>query len=265
MSLPEPANFHRLERRVRFRGRLVAVTGLRVGAGGGDVTDAVDLPVLKDGEGYPFLPGASIKGVLRSTLEALVRAEARPPTFWACDPLDKDDACGQHERGERTEVDLDEHCSICRMFGSHVLASHVRITDAMVTKELRRGFVPVERRDGVAIDRDLKIVAGKQKYDFEVVAAGTAFDLEVFVENPDDWMLGLLTVGFDQLHEGFTAVGGFTSRGLGRVQVQWDEATEVTASALLHGEDPTRIDLDAQRGAWREALAEKLGTAKGAA
>lgn len=259
-----PANFHALKERLRFVGEIVLVTGLRIGSGGAEATDAVDLPVLKDADGYPLLPGASLKGVLRSTLEGLVRAVADPPgegdpppSLWSCDPLEK--GCGHHREGTRDELDLTRHCSLCRLFGSQVVASHVRISDAMVPGDERRGYVPVERRDGVAIDRDLRIVHGKQKYDFEVVSPGTRFDLEVFVENPEDWMLGLLMLGFDQIDEGFTAVGGFTSRGLGRVRVRWTGATAVTAEGLLAGQPPEDLfgTLEDRRRAWREALAAK--------
>lgn len=264
--MTSPADFHRLEKRVRLTGRLVARTAVRVGSGGGSVTDAVDLPVLKDADGYPFIPGSSLKGVLRSSLEALVHGLGENAPMWACDPLSRDEACGVHEEGERDAHPVEEHCTLCRVFGSHLLASHVRISDALVPQDERTGFLPVEHRDGVAIDRDLRIAADKKKYDFEVVAPGTGFELEVFVENPSDWMLGLLMVGFDQIADGFTAVGGFTSRGLGRMEIAWTEATTVTPQQLLAGEPPESWfgSFDEHRERWRTALAEAAGL-KGAA
>lgn len=262
------ADFHSLQSRLRLAGTLTTRTALRIGSGGGGALDSADLPVLKDADRMPFVPGASLKGALRSTIEALVRgAAAEERGLWACDPLAKEDqgdlrkACGEHDPGKRGEVPTEDHCAVCRLFGSHVVASHVRFCDALVPREARgSGRVPVEVRDGVAIDRDLKTVYKSKKYDFEVVSPGTGFALEVFVENPRDWLMGLLVMGFEQLAEGFTALGGFASRGLGRVDIAWSSITRVDARALLAGDEAEVIEGEALQGqmrAWQAALAAR--------
>lgn len=264
------ADFHRLESRLRLTGSLITRTALRIGSSGGDL-DGVDLPVIKDAAGCPFIPGASLKGTLRSTIEALIRgAHDREAGLWACDPLaDKDDgdatskSCGYHERGQRSNVQTETHCAVCRLFGSHVVASHVRFCDALLQlsdKHSATVRIPIEARDGVSIDRDLRRARGARKYDFEVVSPGAAFAVEVFVENPRSWLMGLLATGFDQLAEGFTALGGFTSRGLGRVTFSWSSIRSTTARSLLRGEPYTTLTGDAvaaQLQAWRDALAAK--------
>ncbi len=261
MSSSSPADFHRLDSRLRLVGRLVTRTALHVGAAEGGGLNISDMPVLKDGRGLPFIPGASLKGVVRSTLEALVRAaENRDAGVWACDSLDEKRACGAHGSGQRDAVDIDGHCAVCRLLGSRVLASHVRISDAMMRDDGGRN--PVELRDGVAIDRDLACVAGTKKYQFEVVAPGVVFDLEVFVENPRPWLMGLLMLGWDQIAEGYSAVGGFSSRGLGRLELHWDSGEQVTAASLLTGKAPTRWDMEVlgrEQSGWREALARRQG------
>jgi CRISPR-associated protein Csm3 len=263
------ADFHRLTERLRLTGTLLTRTGLRIGNAGGDL-DGVDLPVIKDAGGRPFIPGASLKGTLRSTVEALVRGiDGRAAGVWACDPLAKEDdgaipkSCGHHEHGKRGEVDPEQHCATCRLFGSHVVASHVRFCDALLRlsdHDRATGRIPVEVRDGVSIDRDLRRVRGPRKYDFEVVSPGAEFAVEIFVENPQPWTLGLLAMGFDQIAEGFTAIGGFTSRGLGRVTFSWSEIASTSARALLRGEPFTTVTGDAvatQLRSWRDALADK--------
>ncbi|MCX4242503.1 CRISPR-associated RAMP protein Csx7 [Paraliomyxa miuraensis] len=268
--LLDPADFHRLDSRLRLRGVLRARTALHVGAAQGGDQEISDLPVLKDGRGLPFIPGASLKGVLRSTLEALVRAaENEPRGIWACDSLDGDvdhrhprTACGAHGKGGRGSIDTGRTCAVCRLLGSRAIASHVRVSDAMLREH--EGASPIEIRDGVAIDRDLGTVPRSQKYQFEVVAPGTTFDLEVFVENPRDWLMGLLTIGWDQIADGFTAVGGFGSRGLGRMELQWESAEVFTAMSLLQNQPPTQWTseaLEAEQGKWRRALAQRHGGA----
>lgn len=261
------ADFHALDSRLRLSGILLTRTALRIGSGGGDAQDAADLPVLRDARRRPLIPGSSLKGVLRSTIEALIRGAALNQTtgLWACDPHDEEEnsperACGSHKAGGRASVDQTRHCAACRLFGSRVVASHVRISDAQLLwdEESQRGLPPpVEVRDGVAIDRDLRVVSGAQKYDFEVVSPGSRFELEVFVENPRPWLLGLLATGFEQIHEGFTALGGFTSRGLGRVEVHWTSLSRTTARDLLDGSPPVLIAppaLAEELARWRAAL-----------
>lgn len=261
------ADFHKLEQRLRLTGTLVTRSALRIGSGGGGELDAVDLPVLRDGDGYPFIPGGSLKGSVRSTVEALVRGAAvdRGTGLWSCDPLVEmegpEGACGYHDTGRRASVNVTDHCAVCRLFGSRIVASHVRFTDAIVSAEGRGGGrAPVEIRDSVAIDRDLRVAHSQRKYDFEVVSPGVSFDLEVFIENPKPWLMGLLMIGFEQIADGFTALGGFTSRGLGRVDVHWSAMAQVTARDLLDGKEARSLTSsalgDEVRG-WRQALATR--------
>lgn len=257
MSAQPVDNFDVLSSRLRLQGELVTQTALHVGAGSASDIEVTDLPVLKTAQGYPFIPGSSLKGVVRSTVEGLLRA-AKNNRLRACDPLSFETSCGG------TSVrsgPLKEHCAVCRLFGSHLVASHVRFSDARMPRENEIGPPPIERRDGVSIDRDLRVAAAKRKYDLEVVSPGTVFSLEIFVVNPEPWLMGLLVTGLDQLREGFTAIGGFTSRGLGRVSITWTSLERVTAERLLlkGAKDPEKLDIEAEFETWRAALAEAAG------
>lgn len=266
------ANFHILRQRLRLTGEITALTALRIGSGGAGELDGADLPVLRDREGFPFIPGGSLKGVLRSTVESLLRGALDDPhhQLWPCDPHretrrsdgDRDGACGWHPSNQRSaaEAAIDAHCPVCQLFGSRVLASHVRFTDAHICDDQRHGRPPIEVRDGVAIDRDLRIVHRKGlKYDFEVISPGTRFFVELFVDNPDDALMGLLVMAFDQLADGFSALGGFSSRGLGRVQWSWVEQYRVTARDLLEAKPGVKeTALSPIFDAYRRALAERV-------
>lgn len=267
-------DFHELRERLCLTGTLVTRTGLRIGSGGSGELDAVDLPVLRDAQRFPLIPGSSLKGVLRSTVESLVRGAAlnEKTLLWACDPHSEGKngerrSCGFFASGETKSVDSDSYCAVCRLFGSRRVASHVRFTDALIPKADRGGRIPVEVRDGVAIDRDLRVAAGTAKYDFEVVSPGTQFELEIFVENPQDWLMGLLVMGFEQIAEGFSALGGFTSRGLGRVDIRWSHMTRVHAREILAGGSPVKVEgsaLPSEFHTWRNALAKRAGLQGGA-
>jgi CRISPR-associated protein Csm3 len=75
--------------RLRLEGMLTTRTALHIGAGGGGDLLGTDLPVVRDGSGRPYIPGSSLKGVLRSAAEALFHgapfADRSPrPLVWAC-------------------------------------------------------------------------------------------------------------------------------------------------------------------------------------
>jgi CRISPR-associated protein Csm3 len=255
--------FDRFTRQVEIHGALRCVTALRVGVGrGSNEVSATDLPVLKDAMDRPLIPGSSLKGVLRSLVESVLRAIPErevDAVRWACDPFvapcvdPRDDPQETErmklkERVEHKRAKMKGLCRACRTFGAQGLASHVIFRDARA-----RGPVHVERRDGVAIDRDLGRVSGARKYDFEVVAEGSRFDFGVAIDSADPWQEGAIVLGLDLLAEGFARVGGATSRGLGLValddlQVKVLDRERVLAglsAGLVPWQDFRRKSLDA--------------------
>lgn len=255
MNASNGDDFDLLRERLVFQALLTTRTALHIGAGSGNI-EVVDLPVIKTAKGYPFIPGSSIKGVVRSTLESLLCGINKYP-LRACNPLANDQTvCGSHAESDR-QGQLKRHCAVCRLLGSHLVASHVRFSDAILLNET--SAPPIERRDGVAIDRELRIAANKCKYDFEVISAGTSFSMEILVLNPEPWLMGLLLAGLDPIRHGFATIGGFSSRGLGRVDVQWLSLTRVTANQLLQGDSPEKVeDIDSEFSKWRAALRQKV-------
>ena len=73
----------------------------------------------------------------------------------------------------------------------------------------------IQRRDGVAIDRDSEKARDRLKYDFEVITATTAFNLHITLENASDQDLQLMSVGLSEFVNGYGVIGGKRSRGLG--------------------------------------------------
>lgn len=225
--------FHLFRHRTRIVGEIECVSALRVGAGRSSDGLGTDLPILRDARGVPVIPGASIKGVVRSQVEALLRAVRAD---WAADPFeqksgDDDEAKGsaaERARRRRAEI-LQTVDEAGRIFGRPSLASHVRFADAYPVP----GTTPaIEVRDGVAIDRDLGRVSGAKKFDFEVVAAGSRFGLDVMMDGLEPRQEGAVVAGFELLDEGFARLGGFTSRGLGLVKLVGLTATEVRGPKL---------------------------------
>ncbi len=230
--------------RLRLEGVLTTRTGLHVGAGGSGDPLATDAPVVRNAAGSPFIPGSSLKGVIRSAAEALIRGagglKGSGKAIWACNPIAGDgEVCLSHaevreirEEGlkaghserEIAEAVWEKSCTVCRLFGSLALASRARFPDLPLL-----GGVPLmELRNGVGIDRDKELAAPGVLYDFEAVPPETGFQLTVIVDNYSGDEVGLLLYLFDELDQGNLGLGGKVSRGLGQVRIEWQSIVETT-------------------------------------
>lgn len=164
-----------------------------------------------------YLPGSSLKGVLRAHCEQVVRglgdADAgERPDVWSCDPLDDEHSCSGQVGDKKlpTEQAYREACFICRMFGHTNLAGRVRTADAYP-----EGKVHIESRDGVAINRHYgSVEVGPFTYE---VAMGGSFHTRLLVRNFTLSQLGLLTLALHDLKRGRVSVGYGKGHGLGRV------------------------------------------------
>ena len=161
-----------------------------------------------------YLPGSSLKGVLRSHAERI----ARTLGLRCCDPLG-DGSCGRRLEGREglsSPQKYAELCTICRLFGHTVQASHLCISDAYPQTPILR----TERRDGVAIDRVSGAVAGGP-FSLEVVTEGR-FATQLSLHNFQLWQVGLLAIALRDLERGRVPIGFGKSRGLGRVTVLYE-------------------------------------------
>ena len=215
-----------LTRRVRFTGRLRMTSALHVGGGVG-TSSITDAGVIRHPDGQPFIPGSSLKGVLRSHLERLAQAPALHATgLTSCLLYQSEDyessapSCptpGWIDSGADATKATEDHfaalCHTCTLFGSPILAGKIRVPDLEVIPETYPGGVEI--RDGVGIDRDRGRAVDGIKFDYEVIPAGTTFGFEVQADSPDDVELAMLAIAVREMQEGYVQVGGKTTRGLG--------------------------------------------------
>lgn len=240
--------FHEFRSRLLLSGDLLTQTALRIGAGRATEPGGSDLPVLRDSQGYPYIPGSSFKGVLRSYVESVARAVA-DRRRGACIPTGRDEErCLPDSRVKQIKANAagdeevattlwEESCLVCRTFGSPWLASHVQVKDLRVDPEF--WFDQYQVRDGVAIDRDTETAAEGLLYDYEVVPADTMFRCTIVMENGEPWQLGMLLLGLKLFEKGEISLGGFRSRGLGVVKLDWQgRYYEVPRRGNPGGPDP---------------------------
>jgi len=167
--------------------------------------------VFRNGREEVYLPGSSLKGVLRSHAERIARtlkAEA------ACDPFG-DTSCSRifdKKKPGTTEAYRDS-CLICKLFGSTGFAGRLATTDAYA---VGMPSEPVQR-DGVGIDRFTGGAAHGAKFELEVITEG-AFATTLHLRNFELWQLALLGFVLQDLADGLIRIGTGKSRGLGKVR-----------------------------------------------
>lgn len=186
-------------------------------------------PTLPDMEfvrtrGQVFIPGSSLKGVIRSHSERIVRslqpleASGIDNRKGTCDPLHRRNSCStqlERQRGLNSKDKYVQSCFICRLFGNTVIASRIRFTDAMPSTAVR-----LEERNGVAIDRIFGAVA-VGPFNYEVVTEGT-FKTRILLKNFTLSQFALLGLTLRDIVQGRVAIGFGKSRGLGRVKLAWE-------------------------------------------
>ena len=207
-----------------------------------DLPDMAFVRTYHGGRETVYLPGSSLKGVIRSHCERIVRTCVPPSedSPAACDPLfDKLERGGPRIHPKENRVVScckwlqDRHrnaggaetytqsCFVCKLFGNTSLASHSSFNDAVPIDGLADDDDPnlTEERNGVAIDRVYGSVAGGALFQFEVVTRGT-FGTDLLLRNFSCAHLGLIGLALRDLNDQRLLVGFGKSRGLGRVKAE---------------------------------------------
>lgn len=194
-----------------------------------------DNGVLVDELNRPIVPGSSLKGILRSTIEKLL-GMMRLDSLWTCglqNGLYGDKKCiggglkdetyknankqYQDSDGVKTDLITQNCCSVCSLFGSPLTAGRIYLEDARLKNP--DDFV-LTKRDGVGIDRDSGTAVPNVKYGYDVANSGLCYAVVIESEQVDDDDSAILGLGLlEWLHAG-VRIGGKTSRGLGHAVVE---------------------------------------------
>jgi CRISPR-associated protein Csm3 len=198
-----------------IEGKLVNKTPIRVGSGriterwaAGDITP---LRIKLEGKDVPYIPGSSLKGVLRSMAESIARAKG----IQIHDPWDLESAEKEAEKGE--------FCVICGTFGSIKLASHVRVYDSYPVDGME---VKTFMKTGVGINRDFRGAQPDILYTEEQVVPDILWRFRMDILNiklfpePEDERGRLLKVLLDMLKGGMVQVGARRTIGFGLLELR---------------------------------------------
>lgn len=207
--------------KVVLSGEMELKTGLHVGASKETMKiGGIDSPVVRDPiTDFPYIPGSSLKGKMRSLWEQTNKAEnkidytLKPPES----PVQR------HECESREDA---ENCIVCRIFGSAKggFPSRIIVRDLHLTKESKNelekidtGLKYTEWKFENVIDR---ITAEANPRQIERVPAGSKFGFEIIynIENKEQVEEDLKNVEkcMELLRDDY--LGGQGSRGYGKVE-----------------------------------------------
>ncbi len=239
---------------------LEALEPIRIGIGKTEVpSSTTDMPVYrsrlcKEGacEEIPSIPGSSLKGVLRTssmllTLSCNVERVHSGVSKDNCvnvlmgsdKPFNKLKAKAREGDMVTLKQVLKGFCPTCLLYGAPGLLSKLFVSEFAGVP----GTVRILAKTGVAINRRTGASAGGLLYNVEYVDAGARFSGVLRALNTPNWMLALLAASLLAVHKGFFKVGGFKSRGMGRVSIVVNSETPVVE--LRPGSlEPLDADID---------------------
>lgn len=232
-------------KRYTFTGTLELIGSLHVGSGGGgrliESESQTDATLVRDSRGRPYIPGSSLRGVLRAAIgqfapavfgdraAVTIRQDEQLPDRRQIDEavLEAQERAGAELFDAEAELQNQLTALLSpaeRLFGTVYWSSPLFIPDLHLVERTRG--VAGEIRHGVGIDRDTGAAREAIKYDFEVLPAGACFQFLMRCDIPEQpaayeltWTR-LLALGLRLLEQGELTLGGRLARGVGQVQLR---------------------------------------------
>lgn len=213
----------------QISGVLTFETAFHIGSGQeGEL--GTDMGVLRDVSGRPVLPGSTLKGNFRTAAERLagylgLNACLLDSSLSGSQCVSGDEPYRRRVQDQLSRLPgnvdklawLAQHtCHICQLFGSPLQASRIFFSDGELQADSWSGTLEV--RDGVSLDRDSETARHGLYFNLEVVHPGVSFDISIELVDPSSAEKALIAAVLAEWEIGFR-LGGFTSRGLGRVKL----------------------------------------------
>lgn len=217
------------------------VEPLRIGSGREPSLGApIDLAVLRIQYGdysLPYVPGSSLKGVVRSMATTIARTMGMP----VCTGLARETCMDKKIEGPKGKQKMEDvikrlmsekseeamkffwekACLMCKIFGSPGYKGKIYFEDAYPIDE--QGRVLLTRtgaRTGIAINRRTGAAMKHALYTVEYVEPNSRFRFNIYCMSLPNYALGLIGLVLRMMHEGHVKIGGFKTRGFGRVEIE---------------------------------------------
>ncbi|MDI6792574.1 MAG: RAMP superfamily CRISPR-associated protein [bacterium] len=219
---------------------LTTLTPVFVGSGDIDMEGSnIYSCFVREVNGFPVIPGSSLKGVIRSIAEAL-----SPSCLGG-------NECKCSEKREEKEEDKCKLCPACCIFGAAGYLGRISVFDAALQDKgshpckmfsVEPSWPAVKVKEGRKFYQPIpQIQEGEER--IEVIPPNTVFEGKIRFVNLEDWELGLLllSMGISPSYRFPVKVGGKKDKGLGTVRIDIVEGKYSIGRELL-GDSPKAID-----------------------
>lgn len=244
--------FEKLKEIIEVDVKYTTKSALAISAGK-QPAEVVESPVIKLG-GMPVIPGSSLKGALRSTLEAMLAEEGVEVCVpFAAIPRGLRDEARQTDYvkkiGRLKPCDAENPCPVCAIFGTiggrGGLSGRAIVLDA-TTQE---GKYDLIERTHVAIMRDTKSQADGSLMTLQAVDAGAVFEGKIRIVNPENWQVGAIVQALKGVK--LLGMGGKKTAGYGDLDI------EVKATRSIRFEEGKWQTTDVEIETYMEAFGRK--------
>ena len=232
-------DFSTFKNKYILTGKIVVLNALHIGSG--REKDDRDAPFISlDDDKNFYIPGSTFRGYLSTKLERFLDSgngfkiknngeelnEADVKLIFGYTNLDKletkiNDKDNEEDRKLKENNRKIQDRIIRKLNAKNLdevksLAGRIHVSDMPVLKDVK--YVT---RDGIKIDRNTGATEKRAKFDYDVVPAGTEFDLNIELENIENYQLDLIGLALnDILKDNGDLFGGKTSRGIGKCKIK---------------------------------------------
>lgn len=232
-------DFSTFKNKYILTGKIVVLNALHIGSG--REKDDRDAPFISlDDDKNFYIPGLTFRGYLSTKLERFLDSgngfkiknngeelnEADVKLIFGYTNLDKletkiNDKDNEEDRKLKENNRKIQDRIIRKLNAKNLdevksLAGRIHVSDMPVLKDVK--YVT---RDGIKIDRNTGATEKRAKFDYDVVPAGTEFDLNIELENIENYQLDLIGLALnDILKDNGDLFGGKTSRGIGKCRLK---------------------------------------------
>lgn len=232
-------DFSTFKNKYILTGKIVVLNALHIGSG--REKDDRDAPFISlDDDKNFYIPGSTFRGYLSTKLERFLDSgngfkiknngeelnEADVKLIFGYTNLDKletkiNDKDNEEDRKLKENNKKIQDRIIRKLNAKNLdevkfLAGRIHVSDMPVLKDVK--YVT---RDGIKIDRNTGATEKRGKFDYDVVPAGTEFELNIELENIENYQLDLIGLALnDILKDNGDLFGGKTSRGIGKCRLK---------------------------------------------
>ena len=232
-------DFSTFKNKYILTGKIVVLNALHIGSG--REKDDRDAPFISlDDDKNFYIPGSTFRGYLSTKLERFLDSgngfkiksngeelnEADVKLIFGYTNLDKletkinnkdnEEDRKLKENNKKIQDRIIRKLNAKNLNEVKSLAGRIHISDMPVLKNVK--YIT---RDGIKIDRNTGATEKRAKFDYDVVPAGTEFDLNIELENIENYQLDLIGLALnDILKDNGDLFGGKTSRGIGKCRLK---------------------------------------------